>query len=604
MPSGHTSDTSLGADTGASSPDSDPKNNSTTSDYTTDIVPHSKRGRTSEDATQALADAAADSKLAQRVRNRDPVVAIDKPTQEFRRKRNSSAGSMGRSQKENDDGRHDSAVLGATELRPLTPANDSTRGLEGSSGTTDVGKSSGLSRERDVRDDEGTVDSEVQFRKGSIFRDKQSKERVAKDSIVDPKEVSDAKAKGSKPGTPEGRAQETIVRAEQQHTSPWYVPLRNKLQSLARSFRCHSNVASPFDAPTPGKFHRTLRFICAILEKFDPIAWRRSFRFYEICDFPSTPDIIRRTCQDVLTREWTRYVPLFTFLQPAPPALTAARGLDPVIREVYAKDAERSLEIYEFCAGSSGPTPMFERLINQHRVNNNEHPIRFTMSDLYPNREAWDRLMGTSAWLGLEYDPVNAISSPPKATSRGLAINKQPNEQNNANSRRIFRLFNCSFHHFDDEVARKILESTMETSDGFAIIELQDRRVGMLLMMLGNFFFVIPHVMSACQLRGHFTYGVPNIFVYPGVWIATIFTLTFDGFMSCLRTREFGEFTKLVKQAAQDEGPILTRRRSQGDERLWVYDVPSWEIRAHEPILHTLPFGYVRMISGVRTVPT
>jgi hypothetical protein len=35
-----------------------------------------------------------------------------------------------------------------------------------------------------------------------------------------------------------------------------------------------------------------------------------------------------------------------------------------------------------------------------------------------------------------------------------------------------------------------------------------------------------------------------------------------------------------------------------------VYDVPSWEIRAHEKVLHTLPFGYVRMITGVRTVPT
>lgn len=176
--------------------------------------------------------------------------------------------------------------------------------------------------------------------------------------------------------------------------------------------------------------------------------------------------------------------------------------------------------------------------------------------------------------------------------------------RNNENNRRVFRLFNCSFHHFDDAIARKILASTMKTSDGFAIIELQDRRLGMLLMMLVNFFFVVPQVIAACRLRRHFFYGVPDVLLYPFVWIATVLTLTFDGIVSCLRTREFGEFTELVKQAAEEDGPILTRYRSQGDERLQVYDVPSWEIRSHEQVLHTLPFGYVRMITGVRTVPT
>jgi hypothetical protein len=57
--------------------------------------------------------------------------------------------------------------------------------------------------------------------------------------------------------------------------------------------------------------------------------------------------------------------------------------------------------------------------------------------------------------------------------------------------KRIFRLFNLSFHHFDDESAIKLLKNTMETSDGVAIIELQDRRLGCLAMMFFNFFFVL-----------------------------------------------------------------------------------------------------------------
>jgi hypothetical protein len=52
-------------------------------------------------------------------------------------------------------------------------------------------------------------------------------------------------------------------------------------------------------------------------------------------------------------------------------------------------------------------------------------------------------------------------------------------------------LFNLSFHHFDDQSATKLLKNTMETSDGIAIIELQDRRLGCLAMMFFNIFFVL-----------------------------------------------------------------------------------------------------------------
>lgn len=176
--------------------------------------------------------------------------------------------------------------------------------------------------------------------------------------------------------------------------------------------------------------------------------------------------------------------------------------------------------------------------------------------------------------------------------------------------RRIMRLFNCSFHHFDDETAQKIIKSTLQTSDGFAIIELQDRRFFMLVMMLFNICFIWYPVIFTSRLGvlhrpfWQHSYGIPNLFIYPYLWFAVILVLQFDGFVSCLRTREFDEFTQLVKQAAEDDGKIFIRTRSQSDERLQVYDVPSWEIRAHEKVLHTLPSGYVRMITGVRTTPT
>lgn len=165
----------------------------------------------------------------------------------------------------------------------------------------------------------------------------------------------------------------------------------------------------------------------------------------------------------------------------------------------------------------------------------------------------------------------------------------------------MFRLFNCSFHHFDDATAVDILRSTMETSEGFAIIELQDRRLGMLIMMLFNSIFVcslIPSPSRLYKLSSLRTYHALRLLIGSLLWVATLFVLEFDGIISCLRTREFDEFATLVRQASRADG---TATHSFPDGKgSQIYHLPSWEIRAHEPILHTLPFGYVRMFTGVR----
>jgi hypothetical protein len=152
MASGHTTDNSPGADSDISSAW---ERASSSNPGDAEIV----KGRTSGDGSQALADAAANSSLAQKLKDRPLEQAIDKPTQEFRRKRNSSAGSM--TGQKPAEGRHDSAGLPA-DLRPLTAATDA------------VQESSGSSPDRDVGDSREDVDkalpSDIQFRKESIFR--------------------------------------------------------------------------------------------------------------------------------------------------------------------------------------------------------------------------------------------------------------------------------------------------------------------------------------------------------------------------------------------------------------------------------------------------
>ena len=122
----------------------------------------------------------------------------------------------------------------------------------------------------------------------------------------------------------------------------------------------------------------------------------------------------------------------------------------------------------------------------------------------------------------------------------------------------------------------------------------------MLAMMLFNSVFVCSLIPSpaelykASSLRAHHPF---RLLIGTLLWVATLLVLEFDGIVSCLRTREFDEFAKLVQRASRAEGTVTSASDGKGSQ---VYQLPSWEIRPHEPILHTLPFGYVRMFTGVR----
>ena len=117
---------------------------------------------------------------------------------------------------------------------------------------------------------------------------------------------------------------------------------------------------------------------------------------------------------------------------------------------------------------------------------------------------------------------------------------------------RVFRLFNLAFHHFDDKAATRLLADTMKHSYGIAIIELQDRRLGCLSMMLGNgilaflvtLFWFWPFNSRAAGKRKQ---NMLQIFLtYTGV---LPFVLLYDGLASCLRTREFDEVMRLAARA-------------------------------------------------------
>lgn len=150
---------------------------------------------------------------------------------------------------------------------------------------------------------------------------------------------------------------------------------------------------------------------------------------------------------------------------------------------------------------------------------------------------------------------------------------------------RIFRLYCLAFHHFDDELARKVLASTMETADGFAIIELQDRYLSSIFLMLGH----LP-IMFGLSIFRYWKDIIMLIFVYLVPLVPVI--NSFDGLVSGLRTRNFREVMALIGAKVEGErmdGESIVKQAAKDN---WVFK------SAYE--MHSWPVGYMNWIVGYR----
>ena len=154
----------------------------------------------------------------------------------------------------------------------------------------------------------------------------------------------------------------------------------------------------------------------SVLDLSNTVYPLRARRAWEWCDYDSTPQNVRQTCQNVLTKQWTRTI---RPLQSASPAVTACKELAEVIKEVDGLDT-RALEIFEFAAGSGGPTPVFEQQINDNRLKENKSPLEFRISDLYPYPVAWKEYTAQSEHLTVIEEPVDATEPLALARRYGL----------------------------------------------------------------------------------------------------------------------------------------------------------------------------------------
>ena len=77
--------------------------------------------------------------------------------------------------------------------------------------------------------------------------------------------------------------------------------------------------------------------------------------------------------------------------------------------------------------------------------------VRFVLTDLWPDIKAWKTITSMS-------ENISYIAQPTDAT-KGVRLV--------APERKECRMFNLSFHHFDDAPAEKVLTSAVDSADAF-----------------------------------------------------------------------------------------------------------------------------------------
>ncbi|KAK4133646.1 hypothetical protein BT67DRAFT_442566 [Trichocladium antarcticum] len=302
---------------------------------------------------------------------------------------------------------------------------------------------------------------------------------------------------------------------------------------------------------------------------------------FEIADFPWFPDFLRAYFQAALTAAWTTHIPI---LQDSSPARLVAYVLSTRLPGPLG-----NYTIIDFCAGGGGPTPSIEHHLNhpgrrrgatQPSASDQKGqdetapppPIKFILTDLHPHPHLWAEAARQSANIEYVPYPVDAANVPGALVER----------HRDGGKKKVLRLFNLSFHHFDDALAMRILKGTVDGAqegEGFGIFELQDRGIagflscclfGMATLMMAPYFALLWGEPLALL----FTYVLP---ILPVV-------LVFDGWMSCLRTRTTDEVVALLKACGAEGGQE---------------EIAKWEITSGSETF-MWPVGRVNWIMGLK----
>ncbi|KAK4635074.1 hypothetical protein CLAFUW4_00555 [Fulvia fulva] len=302
------------------------------------------------------------------------------------------------------------------------------------------------------------------------------------------------------------------------------------------------------------------------------------WQLFEFNDLWIVPPFVKHDQQDAFSAHWTKRIPI---LQTRSPAELVANSITSTLQSLSDQDDWNVIDIN---SGSGGPIPVVESLVNRQRLQEGHNPIPFLLTDLSPNLDAWITLSAKSDNLSFVPQSVDAAKpafSIISATTNGDkdAALKQGYE---SDGRKVLRTYCAAFHHFNDEMATGVLKSTMQTSDAFAVIELQERTFLSLALVL------LEALIMYCLAVFWFWNDGTHLF---STYIMPILPVTqiLDGIVTCLRTRTFEEILRLIPNGKGQEVAKVERDGS--------VVISNWRFK-HERILHTWPLGYTNVITG------
>ena len=195
---------------------------------------------------------------------------------------------------------------------------------------------------------------------------------------------------------------------------------------------------------------------------------------FEWEDLPWFPPLLRQYLQDFL-RTVAELTPL-----PAAPVVAEVRAL---------VERHGSRQLVDLCSGGGGVSVVLaEALRQRHGLE-----VTMTLSDLFPHLDAMERLTQHRPWLRGHSAPVDATQVPVELVGMRIITN--------------------AFHHFDDEMARKILLDAQRQGQPFVATELVSRSptgVATLLVAVAALMVVTPLTF----LGGSFY----SISMLPPVW--------------------------------------------------------------------------------------
>jgi hypothetical protein len=198
------------------------------------------------------------------------------------------------------------------------------------------------------------------------------------------------------------------------------------------------------------------------------------FQLFELEDLTWFPQTIRNLATDYLHFMDTRF--------------SLHKPVVPVLRAMLEKS--KTSCIVDLCSGAGGPIlSLYEVLLPD------QDQIQFTLTDKYPNIDAFQRLSSQYP-SGIRYvaDPVDATNVPKDLAGMRIMFN--------------------AFHHFPPQSARLVLENAVQAQRPIGIFEFVERSLPILVSFMFTPIFVMfatPFIRPFLLKRLLWTYLIPLV---------------------------------------------------------------------------------------------